>query len=111
MLNRLREHLEEAEKALRGIRREIRESREAPERYRVEAKRAHNAERARIAYRLKMLGVSMEVIGKAFELNEGKVERLTLRGEILSARAAGGGDGLPHLPLWMKRVLGKQLKE
>jgi len=79
----IRESVEDAEAALRTIRGVLRDRRERPVRERNEQDLAHRHELARIAYRLKIQGVTAEVVGHAFGMAIVGAQRLMTKGEIL----------------------------
>jgi hypothetical protein len=79
----VKEQVEIVEQAMRDIRGTLRERREGPVRERNEQDIAHRNELARIAYRLKIQGVTNDIIAHAFGAAPVGAQRMVTKGEIL----------------------------
>lgn len=74
----------EAETALRGIRGVLRTKREEPKDIERELVRMHHNEKARIAHRLSLLGVTHDILAQAFGMSPANAAKLAKKGELLN---------------------------
>jgi len=93
----IRGHLDDAEKALRGVRQVLREVREAPIALRQDLEMKHRQETAKLCYRLNRAGVSGQIIARALGVTDAQGYKVIDMGEVLTMQGSSREERIREL--------------